>query len=61
MWYVYLPHLKHPLGADAYLVSRQSIFCWVTQETVLATTLGGRREEEHEMTVGGCRVGGPLS
>ena len=29
--YVHLPHLKHPLGADAYLVTYQSrhlMFCW---------------------------------
>lgn len=45
-----LPHLKHPFGADAYLCDlsvKTFDVLLVTQETVLANTLGGRREEEH--------------
>ena len=45
----HLPHLKHPLGADAHLVTYQLTYCVLlgAQETVLASTLGGRREEGH--------------
>ena len=47
----FLPHLKHPLGADANLVTIQSrhfnVLLVAQESTVLAIILGGRREEEH--------------